>query len=74
MEEIKNLIRQKNLDRLKLFLFNKQMSLKAEMSKETGMSVVTINSLVKELVEAGIFIEGESVQKQFRPPSREVRI
>lgn len=39
------------------------------MSKETEMSVVTINSLVKELVEEGTFIEVDSVQQQLGRPA-----
>ncbi len=35
------------------------------MTKETGISVVTINTLVKELVAENIIIEGEIAQ----PPS-----
>lgn len=69
MTKNKNLIRDKNLHILKKFLFKKGTALKAEMSKETGISVVTINSLVKQLIEENIFIEGEHIQQPLGRPA-----
>ncbi|WP_207940544.1 hypothetical protein DOK78_001949 [Enterococcus sp. DIV2402] len=69
MSKNKNLIRDKNLAILKSFLFQKGTALKAEMAKETGISVVTINTLVKELVAENIIIEGEMVQPPLGRPA-----
>lgn len=65
----KNLIRDKNLTLLKQLLFTKGSALKAEMSKETGISVVTINSLVSQLVEEEVLIEGELTQQSLGRPA-----
>ncbi|EOT29387.1 ROK family protein [Enterococcus saccharolyticus] len=69
MSKNKNLIRDKNLAVLKSFLFTKGTALKAEMAKETGISVVTINTLVKELVEKKIILEGDLVQPPLGRPA-----
>lgn len=69
MSQNKNLIRLQNLTTLKLYLFQKQTALKAEMAKETGLSVVTINALVKELVAEKIFLEGETIQPPLGRPA-----
>lgn len=69
MSQNKNLIRNQNIDTLKKFLFHKETALKAEMSKETGISVVTINSLVKELVEENVLIEGDLTQQPLGRPA-----
>ncbi|MGC6768537.1 ROK family protein [Enterococcus sp. LJL128] len=71
MTEKSNLIRQKNLEKLKVFLFENKKALKAEMSKETGISVVTINSLVKQLVADQIFIESKPIQQPLGRPANE---
>lgn len=63
MANNRNLIRDKNLTLLKQFLFKKGTAFKAEMSEGTGISVVTINSLVKQLVDEKILIEGD-LEKQ----------
>lgn len=64
MREENNPIRQKNLRELKALLFKKRKAIKAEMVKDTGLSVVTINSLVKELVKENIFLENSFVQQK----------
>lgn len=69
MTKNKNLIRYENLNILKQFLFKRGTSLKAEMSKETGISVVTINSLVRQLIEKNIFIEGDLTQQPLGRPA-----
>ncbi|MGX7163296.1 ROK family protein [Enterococcus massiliensis] len=57
MNTNKNMIRDRNLQVLKNFLFIQGTALKAEMARETGISVVTINSLVKQLVDEKVFID-----------------
>ncbi|MHC5374162.1 ROK family protein [Enterococcus sp. LJL120] len=69
MSSNKNLIRDKNLQTLKVYLFQKGQALKAEMAKDTGLSVVTINALVKELLAQNIFTEGELVQPPLGRPA-----
>lgn len=69
MTQNQNLIRQQNLNRLETFMFEKGSAIKAEMAKETGLSVVTINALVKQLVEANILLEGEAVQQPLGRPA-----
>lgn len=64
-----NVIRDKNLNTLKKFLFKKSTALKAEMAQETGLSVVTINSLVKQLVEEDFFLEKSPVKQPLGRPA-----
>jgi hypothetical protein len=71
LREDSNLIRQRNLEKLSALLFRKRNAIKAEMAKDTGISVVTINSLVKELVKENIFLEGQSVQQKTGRPAVE---
>ncbi|GIN72938.1 hypothetical protein J14TS2_34130 [Bacillus sp. J14TS2] len=71
MCEETNLIRRNNLEKLKAWLFIKGKSIKAEMAKDTGISVVTINSLVKELVRDNTFIEGSFIQQKTGRPAVE---
>lgn len=56
-------IRKENEDRLLKMMFDKGRAVKTEMAKETGISVVTINTLVKHLVESRDIVRG-SYQKQ----------
>lgn len=69
MTKNNNVIRDQNLQTLKRFLFKKSSALKAEMAHETGLSVVTINALVKQLVEEKFFIEGSPVQQSLGRPA-----
>lgn len=64
-----NFIRDQNLSKLKQLLFEKKKMFKAEMSKETGISTVTINSLVKQLLEEGVITEGEKAQPALGRPA-----
>lgn len=73
MNEEGNLIRQQNLSKLMTMLFNKRRAVKAEMSKETGLSVVTINSLVKELVQNNYLVEGSLIQQKTGRPAVEYK-
>lgn len=64
-----NIIRDQNLIKLKQLLFEKKKMFKAEMAKETGISTVTINSLVKQLLEEGVITEGEKAQPALGRPA-----
>lgn len=66
-EEI-HLLKEKNLAALKNILFFKGTATKRELALDSGLSTVTVNSLVKDLVLNNEFIEGEfSQQKMGRP-------
>lgn len=69
MTKNKNLIREKNLTLLKQYLFEHGQGLKSELAEQTGISVVTINSLVKQLVEEQVLIEGSSVKPTLGRPA-----
>lgn len=69
MTQQTNVIRQQNLNRLQQFMFTKDSAFKAEMAQETALSVVTINSLVKQLLEANVLLEGEAVQQTLGRPA-----
>lgn len=71
LSEENNLIRQRNTETLKSLLFSKRKALKAELARETDISVVTVNSLVKELVKENIFIEGPLIQQKKGRPAAE---
>lgn len=71
MPEEMNPIREKNLQRLSRFLFEQGSAIKPKMAEETGISTVTVNSLVKDLVKQSIFIEGELIQQRFGRPAVE---
>lgn len=69
LESKQNLIRQGNLATLSQLLFKQGSALKAEMATATKMSVVTINALIKELLEEGIVTEGLPVQQSLGRPA-----
>ncbi len=66
-----NLIRESNLGKLKMWLFQKGAALKAEMAEGTSISVVTINALVKELVADRTILEAGQVQQKLGRPAIE---
>lgn len=67
----KNLIRKKNLERVKRELFQQKKMFASDLVKVTGISMVTINSLLKELVAAGTVQEGALVQREIGRPAIE---
>lgn len=69
MKNNKNIIRENNINTLKNFMFKNETALKSEISKETGISVVTTNSLVKELVEENTLIEGKLIHQPLGRPA-----
>ena len=57
----KNSIREKNRTLIQRTLFQHKRMFASDLVKETGISMVTINSLLKELMESGSIYEGELV-------------
>ena len=63
-----NYLKERNLKVLKKILFEKKTATKTELSNISNLSTVTVNSLVRNLVETGEFIEVELIrQKMGRP-------
>ncbi|MBC1417805.1 ROK family protein [Listeria fleischmannii] len=69
MEARANLIRERNLRRLLVYLYRKEHALKVDMARDTGLSVVTVNALVRKLVEEKWLMEGEQVQPKLGRPA-----
>lgn len=65
----KNEIRENNLIKIKTLLFKKRQALTSELVTETGLSVVTVNSLIKQLVEESVVTEGELVKQSLGRPA-----
>ncbi len=64
-----NYLKERNLKILKRILFEKKTATKTELSNISTLSTVTVNSLVKVLVETGEFIEGELIQQKMGRPA-----
>ena len=64
-----NYLKESNLKILKRILFEKKTATKTELSNISSLSTVTVNSLVKVLVETGEFIEGELIQQKMGRPA-----
>ena len=64
-----NYLKERNLKILKRILFEKKTATKTELSNISTLSTVTLNSLVKVLVETGEFIEGELIQQKMGRPA-----
>ena len=62
-------LKERNLKILKRILFEKKTATKTELSNISTLSTVTVNSLVKVLVETGEFIEGELIQQKMGRPA-----
>ncbi len=69
MESQANLIREQNLNLLLAYTYQKEQVLKVDMAKDTGLSVVTVNALVKELVEQKWLSEGAQIQPKLGRPA-----
>ena len=65
----KHLIKEENLKEMKRFLYQHERATKAALAEAANVSVVTSNALVKELVEANIFLEGAQVQQEMGRPA-----
>ena len=64
-----NYLKERNLKILKKILFERKTATKTELSNISNLSTVTVNSLVKVLVETGEFIEGELIQQKMGRPA-----
>ena len=62
-------LKERNLKILKKILFERKTATKTELSNISNLSTVTVNSLVKVLVETGEFIEGELIQQKMGRPA-----
>lgn len=69
MSQNKNLIREKNMRAIKQMMREKGTAYKAEIAAETGLSVVTVNALVAQLVEAKVLIEGDLMPQTVGRPA-----
>lgn len=64
-----NLIKDENLKVLRRVLRKEREATKPQLAEKTGLSVVTIQSLIKTLVENGEVLEGEMVQPKLGRPA-----
>ncbi|KGL42033.1 hypothetical protein BMT55_03065 [Listeria newyorkensis] len=67
--ENKHVVKAANLNRIRRILFKYGSATKAKLASESDISTVTVNGLVKELVEAGEFIGGELIHPKIGRPS-----
>lgn len=65
----KNIIRSQNMAEVIKFLYNQKKAVATEISEATNISTVTVHSIIKKLLNKGIVIEGESVQKSIGRPA-----
>lgn len=65
-----NLIRQKNLDAIRGAAKALKAATKPQLAAATGLSTVTVNSLVAELVANSELLEGDTIQPQLGRPAR----
>lgn len=66
---VNHLLKEKNLNKLKNILFSRKSATKKELAVASGLSTVTVNSLVKDLIENKEFIEGEAIQQKMGRPA-----
>ena len=64
-----NLIKDENLKVLRRVLRKEREATKPQLAEKTGLSVVTIQSLIKTLVESGEVLEGEMVHSKLGRPA-----
>lgn len=69
MTSKRNIIRQANMDNVKLALFKNKKMFASEIVETTKISMVTVNILLKELVEEKIVLEHPHVQKDLGRPA-----
>lgn len=70
---MKNLIKERNLNLIRRVLRMERRATKARLGELTGISVVTIHSLLTELLETGEVLEDEAVQPQLGRPAASYR-
>ncbi|MDD6812356.1 MAG: ROK family protein [Lachnospiraceae bacterium] len=64
-----NLIKDENLKLLRDVLRKEKEATKSQLAEKTGLSVVTIQSLMKTLLEEGEALEGETIQPKLGRPA-----
>jgi DNA-binding PadR family transcriptional regulator len=69
MATSRNIIREQNIFEIKKFLFQKGKAVANEISEETSISMVTVHSILKDLVAEGLIFKGESVQSDVGRPA-----
>lgn len=65
----KNIIKEKNLKTLVNIIKGERIATKAQLSKLSGLSVVTVNSLIKTLIRQNIIRENEIIQPELGRPA-----
>lgn len=71
MAKNRNIIREQNLALVMRQFFKNERLLAADLVKLTGISMVTINSLLKDLVKENKVLEGKLIQKEIGRPAVE---
>lgn len=64
-----NMIKEKNLKLLRYILRQRRMATKSELSAASGLSVVTVQSLLHTLLESNEVIEGEMIHPELGRPA-----
>lgn len=65
----KNIIRQANIDKVTSALFKHEKMFASEIVETTKISMVTVNSLLKELVDKELLFENPNVQRDIGRPA-----
>lgn len=68
-----NLIKHTNLKKIRELLKSKKIATKPELAALSGLSVVTVNSLVKTLLDCGEITEDKSIQPELGRPALSYR-
>ena len=69
----KNIIKEKNLKTIINIIKDKKIATKAQLSKLSELSVVTVNSLIKTLIDQNIISEDEIIQPELGRPALSYR-
>lgn len=68
-----NVIRARNIADIKKYLFKVGSAVASEIGVETDVSMVTVHSIIKDLLKEGSITEGENVQKGVGRPALEYK-
>lgn len=71
MQSKRNIIRAQNTADIKKCLFAKGRAVASEIGEETNVSMVTVHSILKDLLKEGSIIEGENVYEGVGRPALE---
>lgn len=69
MESKRNLIRKVNIESVTSLLFKNEKMFASEIVKQTGISMVTVNSLLKDMVNQNLLTEIENVPRDIGRPA-----